>query len=85
MLKLLILPIEGGIKPVSQLSFNSRSVRDINFPISLGIEPERLLQNMYKMLKLLKLPIEGGIEPVGQLLLKFRLIRDINFPISLGI
>ena len=36
-------PIENGIKPVRLFSANEIAKRDVNFPISCGMVPEREL------------------------------------------
>ena len=82
MVKFLKFPIKGGIGPVRLLVDKSRSLRDLNNPISWGIEPERSFSKRYKMVKFLKFPMEGGIGPMRLLVDNSRLLRDLNKPIS---
>jgi hypothetical protein len=43
---------------------NERRERDVNFPISHGMEPLRIFPHRYKMLRLFIKPILDGILPV---------------------
>ena len=76
--------VTRGIGPMRLLVDKWRSLRDLNNPISWGIEPDSLFVLRYKKVKFLKFPMDGGIGPVRLLNAKSRLLSDVNNPISWG-
>ena len=80
--KFLKFPMDGGMGPMRLLMPNSRSLSDVNDPISWGMEPESSFSERYKVVKFLKFPMDGGIGPVRLLVDKSRSLRDLNNPIS---
>ena len=81
MVKFLKLPMEGGIGPMRLLVDNWISLRDLNNPISWGMEPDSLFVWRYKEVKFL---MDGGIGLVRLLVPKSRSLSDVNNPISWG-
>ena len=67
------------------LADKSRTLRNLNNPISWGMKPESSFLKRYKVVKFLKLPMEGRIGPMRLLVDNRRSLRDLNNPISWGI
>jgi hypothetical protein len=82
--KLANLLIDCGNSPVSKFIKSSIDCKVVALLISVGIDPDNLLNEIFKTLRTFKSPIDGGIDPEILFLNKFKEVRNFKSEIEAG-